>query len=100
MCLVTTYPEALSASELAPYRIWRTLAGPKPPQNPLARLIVSSPATTDTTPADSVRAEQANLAARRLTRLRILAQAVHAPLRIINAIDRRLAILRAASTRR
>ena len=91
------YPTDLAASELLPARVWLELGGPRPPQNPLARLIVSSFANRDTSPADSVRAAQANAQARRLARLEILAKACHVSPRILNAIHSRLALLRHAA---
>ena len=91
------YPTDLAASELLPGRVWLELGGPKPPLNPLARLIASSLVNRDTTPADSVRAAQANAQARRLARLAILAKACHVSPRILTAIHSRLASLRHAA---
>ena len=88
------YPESIARADLQTYLTARSeYAGPKPPANPLARLIVSSIVDRSTEPPDSVRLAQANASIRRLTRLRVLVQAIgNGP--ALRAIDAQTAKLR------
>lgn len=90
---MSIYPEPIARADLQAIRCQRELAGPKPPTNPLARLIQSSVVDRSTEPPDSVRIAQAMAAMRRLRPLRVLAVVAqnHQALR---AIDGKLAELR------
>lgn len=62
-------PDGVTQEDIATQSAYLTLDAPKPPGNPLGRLIVRSQVDASTEPPDSIRAALANAETRKLARV-------------------------------